>query len=64
MQAGLNHSQANALLEKKNPNVNKSTSKPNTQKAFSAVQEKAIQVAMKKNPGYSREEIIQALKLK
>jgi len=64
MQAGLNHSQANALLEKKNPNVNKSTSKPNTQKAFSAVQEKAIQVAMKSNPGYSREEIIQALKLK
>ena len=36
MQAGLNHSQANALLEKKNPNVNKSTSKPNTQEEFNA----------------------------
>lgn len=36
MQAGLNHDQADALLEKKNPNVNKSTSKPNTQEEFNA----------------------------
>ena len=36
MQAGLNHSEANALLEKKNPNVNRPTSKPNTQEDFNA----------------------------
>jgi len=36
MQAGLNHSQANALLEKKNPNVNRSTRRSNTQEEFNA----------------------------
>lgn len=35
-----------------------------TTKKYSGIEEKAINTAMKQNPGYSREEIISALKLK
>lgn len=35
-----------------------------TSKKYSSIEEKAINTAMKQNPGYSREEIISALKLK
>lgn len=38
--------------------------KKETAKKYSSIEEKAIATAMKNNPGYSREEIISALKLK
>lgn len=44
--------------------VTKTPSKNSSKaKTYSSVQEKAIKAAMNKNPGYSREEIISALKL-
>ena len=66
MQANLDVNSADAKIEELNKGIKQfeGTRKENNKKTYSAVQEKAIQVAMKKNPGYSREEIIQALKLK
>ncbi|WP_395073863.1 hypothetical protein [Flavobacterium sp.] len=51
------------VIEKYKSIAESETKKQNTTKKYSSTQENAINVALKSNPGYTRQEIIQALKI-